>query len=120
MYDHEQLDIWRRSHALTLAIHRAFRSRVRGVPAQLRSQLSRSSTGVAANIAESGGQETSAQSARYIDMALGSLSETQNHLRLAADTGLITPEQVELFAKEVGELKRMTFSFKKWLLRSPR
>lgn len=120
MYDHEQLEIWRRSHELTLAIHRALRARVRGVPVQLRSQLSKSSSAVSSNIAESGGQDTSAQSARYIDIALGSLSETQNHLRLAGDTGLIAPAQAEVFANEVGELKRMTFAYKKWLLRTAR
>lgn len=117
MYDHEELAIWKRSHALTVAIHLALRARVRGAPVQLRSQLSRSCSAVPSNIAESGGQETAAQSARYIDIALGSLSETQSHLRLAADTGLISAVQAAAFANEVVELKRMTYAFRKWLLR---
>lgn len=118
MFDHEQLQIWRRSHALTVAIHRAMRGRQRYAPAGLVSQLSRSSASVPANIAECAGQETAAQSARFLDIAIGSLSETQNHLALAAATGLLRDPVSADFTREVHELRKMTFAFKKWLLNS--
>ena len=117
MFDHEQLQIWRRSHALAVDIHFALRGRARFGPSGLSAQLSRACTSIAANIAEAAGQETAAQSARFINVAIGSISETQNHLKLAAATGLLRAEPAANFSTEVQELRRMTFAFKKWLLR---
>lgn len=119
MFDYEQLHIWQRSHQLTVAIHLAMRGRGRYGPAGLVSQLSRSSASIPANIAECAGQHTPAQSARFLDIAIGSLTETQNHLALAAATGLIKSHTAAKFTDELHQLRRMTYSFRKWLLRAP-
>ena len=119
MFDHEQLHIWRRSHALAVEIHFALRGRARFGPAGLSAQLSRACASIAANIAECAGQETAAQSARFMDVAIGSSSETQSHLAFASATGLLRPQDASRFSAEVQEIRRMCFAFKKWLLLPP-
>ena len=121
MYDHEKLEIWRRSVALLDAMLKAMRAPRRGqtVVPGLRTQLLRACASIHANIAEGGGQVTAAQSARFMDIAIGSTSETQSHLVVASLTGLIAPDKTTEFKGELGEIRAMSCGFKKWLLRQP-
>lgn len=120
MFDHEQLQIWQRSKRLAIAVHAATHKRRRGSIGSpgLKTQLLRACSAIPANIAECAGQDTAAQSARFMDIAIGSISETQSHLALASATGLIDHDQAAEFSAELKELRAMSSSFKRWLLRS--
>jgi four helix bundle protein len=90
MFDHNKLEIWRRSMALSVAVDRALlRCTVTPAPG-LASQLSRACASIPANIAECAGQSSSKQSARFIDIAIGSASETENHLARAGGLEVIS------------------------------
>ena len=120
MFDHEELQIWQRSNALAAAIHAEVSTRRRGCTATpaLKTQLLRACISILANIAECAGQDTGPQSARFIDITIGSISETQSHLSLAAATGLISHDKALEFQRELRELRAMCCAFKRWLLRS--
>lgn len=118
MYDHEKLQIWRRANALAANIHGAVNLRRRGCTATsaLKSQLLRACLSIGANIAEAAGQETAAQSARFLDVSIGSLSETQSHLAAASATQLIAPAKGEELIQECREIRAMCVAFKRWVL----
>ena len=66
----------------------------------LRNQLLRAARATAANLAEGAGSESQAVFARYIAIALASAKETECHLQLARDAGMLAPAQhVELKSK---------------------
>ncbi len=63
----------------------------------LRSQLLRSARSIAANLAEGAGSGSQALFARHIAIALGSTKETECHLQIALDAGMLTtPAHTEL------------------------
>jgi 23S rRNA-intervening sequence protein len=65
MSDFKRLIVWRKSHALALAIHRAA-ARIRGVMySSLRSQMVRAALSIPANIVEGRGQRSDREFARY-------------------------------------------------------
>ena len=111
MRDFTQLKVWERSHRLTLAIYKATMAFPKEEQYGLKSQIRRSSASVPANIAEGCGRGTNADLARFLQIALGSASELQYHLRLAHDLSILRPCDHERLSREVTEIKRMLTSF---------
>lgn len=111
MKDFRDLVVWRKSHQLTLDVYRA----TSGFPDNERfgitSQIRRSSASIAANIAEGCGRGSDADLGRFLQMAMGSASETEYHLLLAGDLGYLDPPQAEGLINNTQEAKRMLASF---------
>ena len=76
----------------------------------LRAQLLRAASSVSANIAEGAGKRSEAEFARYLDIALGSARELENHLLLARDLGCGTSAAFDQHIEDVDEVKRIVFS----------
>ena len=85
MRDYHRLEIWRRAHALAIAIHGVARGMRGNDFAGLRSQLTRAADSVAATIAEGCGAESPREFARFLGMSIKSASETEYHLLSARD-----------------------------------
>jgi four helix bundle protein len=89
MMPYERLDAWRACHALTIAVYAATRTfplqERYGLVAQTRS----AAYSLSANIAEGAAKHGRQEFRRYLDIALGSLSELTYGLRLAKDLGLL-------------------------------
>ncbi|HEY3823917.1 MAG TPA: four helix bundle protein [Bryobacteraceae bacterium] len=107
MQDFRQLRVWQKAHELTLAIYEATRSFPRDEQFGLTSQIRRSCSSIAANLAEGCGRNGDAEFARYCSIAMGSASETEYHLLLACDLKMIAPTDYEELSQRVTELKRM-------------
>ena len=86
----ERLHAWRHAHELFLAVHRATEGWPRREWYGLTSQIRRSSFSVAANIAEGSAKRGPKEFRRFLDMALGSLAETQYALKAALDLGYLS------------------------------
>jgi four helix bundle protein len=102
----ERLHAWRHAHDLFLAIHRTSEGWPRREWYGLTSQVRRSAFSVAANIAEGSAKRGPKEFRRFLDMALGSLAETQYALRAALDLGYLTETQsqsLEGKAQEAGK-----------------
>ena len=89
MFPFRKLAVWRRAHALTLALYEVTERVYRGRYASLINQMRRASMAIAANIAEGSGQVTKPQFARYLTIALSSARELDYHALLAKDLGLL-------------------------------
>lgn len=107
MKDFRNLEVWKRAHAMTLAVYRSTRTFPREETYGMVSQLRRCSSSVAANIAEGCGRVGNAEFGRFLAMAMGSASELEYFLLLARDLHYVDEELYQGFATEVGIMRRM-------------
>ena len=77
---------------------------------ELRNQLRRSTLSIMANIAEGQGRRTDKDFANFLNMSLGSISESKSHIYLAMDLHYIDQTQFENLYEKFDELGRMVFS----------
>ena len=105
------LQIWQRSHKLTLEIYRITKEFPKSESYGLVSQMRRSSSSIPTNIAEGCGRNTEKDFARFLDNAMGSASELEYQLILAYDLQYITLDNYEKTNAEHTEIKRMLNAF---------
>jgi four helix bundle protein len=70
------------------------------------------------NIVEGCGAPTRKEFARYLDIAIKSLNETEYHLLAARDRGLLPPEPWQELTAETIEIRKMLFGYRRRLLSS--
>lgn len=110
MRDFRNLIAWQKAQALAVAIHNARdKLGIRSVP-DLRVQLLRAASSVSANIAAGSGKASNPEFARYLDIALGSARELDNHLLLTRDLGSGDQQVIARFIADVDEVKRVVYS----------
>lgn len=110
MQNFRDLQVWRKSHELTIGVYRASSSFPKSELYGLTSQIRRASSSVPANIAEGCGRGGGSDMARFLQVAMGSASELEYHLLLAVDLGLLEQEKYDSLNDQVGEVKRMLTS----------
>jgi four helix bundle protein len=113
----EELEVWRKAHAVVLDVYRATRNFPREEMFGLTSQVRRSSASTPANIAEGFRRSTKADKARFYNMALASLDETRYHLLLAHDLGYVETGQLRT---RIDEVARMLDSYTQAIITSDR
>ncbi len=115
MKDYRSLDVWERSHRFTLAIYAATKSFPKEELFGLTSQLRRAASSIPANLAEGCGRDSDADLKRFVDVAHASASESEYHLLLAADLGLLPSATHAELADEIAQIKRMLGAFSRKL-----
>jgi four helix bundle protein len=110
MQDFRNLDVWKKSHELTLSVYRASKSFPDDERFGLTSQLRRGASSIPANLAEGCGRGSDADFARFVQIALGSSSEVEYHFLLAKDLNYMTPNEYAAFDDEITRIKRMMTS----------
>ena len=92
--------MWTKSHGLTLAVYKATQRFPKDELFGLASQIRRSCTSIAANIAEGCGRNSEGELARFLEIAMGSASELEYHLLLSFDLGLLSKSDFEQLSTE--------------------
>jgi four helix bundle protein len=115
MRNFQKLDVWRKSHELTLEIYRASAAFPNSERFGLTSQLQRASASIGANIAEGSGRQTDGDYKRFIEIASGSACEVEYHLLLARDLSLVSEQDYKRLDEKVNEVKRMLFGLSQYL-----
>lgn len=82
---------------------------------ELRSQIRRASASIGANLAEGCGRSSSAELARYVQIAMGSASELDYHLLLARDLALLMDAEYLALERELASVRKMLTSFRQVL-----
>jgi four helix bundle protein len=107
MKDFKELIVWRKAHAVTLAIYSA----TRGFPKEelygLTSQLRRSAASIGANIAEGCGRRSDGEMCRFLHIAYGSAAEVQYQLLLAHDLLMLEAGLFHQLDQDIDEVQRM-------------
>jgi four helix bundle protein len=105
--DFRQLKVWEKAHQLALEIYRASAQFPTEELYGLTSQVRRASMSIPMNIAEGCGRNTDAEFARFLQIAMGSASETEYQLLLVFDLGFIPQEDYASLQAMVEEVRRM-------------
>jgi four helix bundle protein len=74
----------------------------------LRNQIQRACVSIMANIAERFGRRSDKEFANFLNMAHGSISETQSHLYVALDLNYIDQQSFKKLYDLLDEVSRMT------------
>lgn len=115
MRDFRELEVWKASHELTVAIYRVTGK----FPSQemygLVSQLRRAAVSVEANIAEGAGKQSHPEFARFLQIGFASASEVECELLIAHDLGFLSSEDHRRIAAQVASIKKMLTRFIQYL-----
>lgn len=107
MRDFNQLEVWRKAKDLVVDVYQETSRFPSSEQFGLCSQLRRAAVSITANIAEGSGRGSDQDFARFLEMALGSSSETRSHLLLAEELGYLKPEARETLSSKTIEIARM-------------
>ena len=107
MQNYKDLRVWQRSHELVLTIYEVTKHFPKEELYALTNQLRRSSASIPTNIVEGCGKFTSADFANFLQIALGSVNETDYLILLAKELNYLSLEHYVLLEKKVNEVKAM-------------
>ncbi|HXJ93748.1 MAG TPA: four helix bundle protein [Terriglobia bacterium] len=95
MQHFRDLKVWQRSHALVLDLYRITAGFPKDERFGLVSQLRRAAASVPTNIAEGAKRQGRQDYARFLNIAEGSLAETEYLVLLSRDLSYIPPQSAE-------------------------
>ena len=113
MQDFRNLDVWRKSHELTLKVYKSTSQFPHEEMYGLTSQIRRACASIPTNIAEGSGRESPADFARFLQIAVGSASETEYLILLTHELKYITAAQYTELMGATTQVKRMLIALLK-------
>src|SRR6185436_1778059 len=118
MADFRNLVVWQKANKLSVTTAEAVEGMRGHAGSILRGQLLRSTFSIQANIAEGSSKRSDREFARYIRIALGSATESANHLILLRDSGIIDDRCFATLDSSLNEVGRMLSGLEKRLKES--
>jgi four helix bundle protein len=115
MQDFNNLAVWHKAHSLSVAIHQMSGRISRHGNSGFVSQLRRAAESIPSNIAEGCSRPSDADFSKFIQIALGSTSELESHLKYAVGTGLISQPAFDEQKPAMLEVRRMLIGLLKKL-----
>ncbi len=109
MFAYERFHAWQASHRMALEIYRITDHWPKEERFGITIRLRRAALSVPNNIAEGAGKRGSKEFRRFLDMALGSLSEVSYLLLFSKDRGLLTAEAWRTMDKIRSDASRLTW-----------
>ena len=103
--------MWQEAHALTIKLYRITECFPRSELFGLTSQIRRAAGSIGANLAEGCGRWGDVELARFVQIAMGSASELQNHIRLAKDQSFLSPTDYATTLKDITSVRQMLTAF---------
>ena len=107
MRDFRRLQVWERAHGLTLRIYELTSQFPREEIYGLTNQIRRACASISTNIAEGCGRKTPADFARFLQIAMGSASETEYLILLAHDLKYFNANQHVELTDTIVSVKKM-------------
>lgn len=111
-----EMPVWNNAHSFATEVFKLTINLPRSEDYSLTSQIRRSSSSVAANIAEAFGRRTKKDKANFYTIARGSVFETQNHLIYGKSVGYFKQEDTEIlfsnYTKLIYELNKIINALK--------
>ncbi|WP_175622763.1 four helix bundle protein [Chryseobacterium schmidteae] len=112
MRDFKKYDVWQSSHKIVLDIYQMTSTFPKEELFGLTSQIGRSIVSIPNNIAEGCGRNSDKEFAQFLNIALGSLSESEYLLFLAKDLKYIIMDDFERINEELNTVKRRLYQLR--------
>lgn len=104
---YRDLEVWKKSIVLIKNCYVLSEQLPKTETYGIASQLRRAAVSIAANIAEGRSRNSTREFLRFLDIAYGSLAETETHLIVAQELGYFPAEPVEKLLMQCAEIGRM-------------
>jgi four helix bundle protein len=111
MRDFTKLEVWKRSHLLTLKIYQITKLYPKEELFSQTSQMRRSASSIPTNIAEGCGRNTNPQLKHFFEIAAGSSSELQYQLILSKDLEYISESTFQELHDETIQVRKMIYAY---------
>jgi four helix bundle protein len=115
MADFKNLIVWQKAHQLSIATVESVESIKGNAGSLIRNQVLRSILSIQSNIAEGSSKRSDRDFARYIRIAMGSATESENHFLLLRDLDLIEVTVFDKLDKLLAEVGKMLNKFEQRL-----
>ena len=119
MADFRSLLVWQKANKLSVQTAEAVEGIRGNAGSIIRGQLLRSTFSIQSNIAEGSSKRSDREFARYVRIALGSSTESANHLILARDLGLMDDACFASLYSRLDEVGKMLSGLEKRLRGPP-
>jgi four helix bundle protein len=106
MHDFRRLRVWHEARALGTVVYAICSEKGRS-DQLITTQLRRSALSIATNIAEGCGKNSRAETIRYFEIASGSAAETEHHLEVACDVGVLSTHRATPLIERTATVRRM-------------
>ena len=113
----EEIQAWQKSRYITKSIYEITSQGIFSKDFGLRDQIRRSGVSIMANIAEGHGRRSDKEFANFLNIAHGSVAETQSHLYIAVDLGYLKQEEFNKLYSLLDEISRMVMGLSQHLRR---
>ena len=107
IHNYKDLDVWKRSIALTTEIYGLTARFPETERYGLSSQIRRAAISVPANIAEGWGRGSGKEYVQFLTVARGSLMELETHLIVGRNLIYLTQDELRVASKEIEEIGKM-------------
>ena len=111
MQNFKKLAVWQKSYQLVLDVYRFSQKFPKEEMYGLTSQARWAAVSVPANVAEGSGKSTQNEFARFLDIAMGSLSELECYLEPFFDLHYLPDEEHTIYPEKLIEIRRMLAAF---------
>jgi len=115
MADFKRLDVWQKARELAVNAIRACEGMSGPTGSLVRGQLVRAVMSVPANIAEGSAKLSDREFARFVRIALGSATESENHLIIATDLDLLDGNAFQKLNSQIEDVRKMLTGLEKRL-----
>jgi four helix bundle protein len=107
VHNFRKLTVWQMSRELGSEMYLLCSHITRPETRLITTQLRRSALGISSAIAEGCGKRSRAETLRYLDIAGGSAAETEHHLTVAVETGVLDAKTGQDYLAKVTSIRRM-------------
>ncbi|MGH9945739.1 MAG: four helix bundle protein [Pyrinomonadaceae bacterium] len=111
----EEIHAWQKARLATKRVYELTGEGKFAKDFGLRDQIRRSAVSIMANISEGQGRFSNKEFANFLNMAHGSVAETQSHLYVATDLGYLDGDTFSELYNLLGEVAKMTMALIKQL-----
>ena len=107
MHNFRKLAVWSRGRIFAREVYLLSAAVTNPRQRTVTSQLCRSALSISATIAEGCGKGSRAETIRYLEIACGSVAESEHHLLVAADLLILPERKCVTLIDEATQLRRM-------------
>lgn len=102
--NHKDLTVWKRSFKLVIHLYKITLNFPKGEQFNLISQIRRAAVSIPSNIAEGAGRSSKKEFVQFLYIALGSLSELETQILIAAELDYLNPADI---LSDIEEIRKM-------------
>jgi four helix bundle protein len=113
MKDFRTLIVWQKGHSLTLSVYSVIKDFPKEELYGVSSQLRRATSSIPTNLAEGCGRGSDKDFKRFVQISMGSTSESEYLLLLCKDLRYLAEKKFNKLVAEVQEVKKMLCTSKK-------